>query len=104
MAEEKKECDGLEFNVGKVTSISECASSCEKKASMFIFGTNDFGFSPARCDDGGSCECSCETSAAAAGECNMISHNGYRLYKFTGAWDYPLATPLSRGKPRILGK
>ena len=60
-------------------SIIDCANECKGKASMFIFGTNDFGND--RCSEQG-CSCSCEISATRGGTCNMVSHTGYRLYKF----------------------
>ena len=80
----KKECNGSEilfdiFNQDAKKSISDCANECRDKASMFIFGTNEFGND--RCSENG-CSCSCETSAAQDGTCNMVSHDGYQLYKF----------------------
>ena len=54
---------------------------------MFIFGTNDFGQN--RCDEDG-CVCVCETGAKDDGTCNMISHDGYNLYKFKTRGNYAL--------------
>ena len=87
---EKKECDGskVPFGDGGVLSLIECANGCSMmKASMFIFGTNDFGEN--KCNEGGKkgCRCYCETSAKA-GECNQKDNNGYRLYKFVGKGNY----------------
>ena len=79
MVSEKKECDGSETRKGKFPSVDDCASQCKEEATMFIFGTNDYGNN--RCNDDG-CECRCETSATEEGTCNSINHNGYRLYKY----------------------
>ena len=46
---------------------------------MFALGTNDFGVN--RCNRKG-CKCLCETSAEDDGTCDVVSHKGYRLYKF----------------------
>ena len=54
---------------------------------MFIFGTNDFGQN--RCDEDG-CVCVCETGAKDDGTCNMVSHDGYNLYKFKTRGNYVL--------------
>ena len=80
---EKNECSGSEILTGFFASISECASSCKNTASMFIFGTNDFG-NP-KCDGAGLCACNCETSAADGGTCHIITQTGYRLYKFVSS-------------------
>ena len=61
-------------------SITECAESCEELASMFIFGTNEFGND--RCSSDG-CKCICETSADDDGNCETVQHDGYRLFKFS---------------------
>ena len=87
---EKKECDGLEilFNDEESkNSIVDCANECKGKASMFLYGTNDFGND--RCSENG-CSCSCEISATRGGTCNMVSHTGYRLYKFLDNGKYSL--------------
>ena len=102
---EKSECGGSEIMTGKFASISECASSCENTASMFIFGTNDFG-NP-KCDyviNGARlCACFCETSATDSGTCTIITQTGYRLYKFVssecGGWEFQ----CSNGKCIRLG-
>ena len=46
---------------------------------MFAVGTNDYG--TIRCENG-KCNCICETVATTDGTCSIISHSGYRLYKF----------------------
>ena len=85
---EKKECSGSEDDKGTLESIASCASECKGEASMFAFGTNDFGNS--RCDSKG-CRCLCETSATKQGTCDIINHAGYRLYKYTsGQLSYEL--------------
>ena len=61
-------------------SIDDCAKACTEHASMFVFGTNDFGVD--RCDMTG-CNCLCETAARSDGTCNTADHRGYRLYKFS---------------------
>ena len=71
-----------------VQLLKECANGCSLlKASMFIFGTNDFG--KPECNDYGKtgCRCYCETSSKA-GECNQIDNKGYRLYKFVREGNY----------------
>ena len=85
---EKNECDGSEILFMEEESkkdILDCAKECKGKASMFIFGTNAFGND--RCSEKG-CLCSCETSATPDGTCNMVSHTGYRLYKFFNPGKY----------------
>ena len=37
------ECGGSEKNMGTVNTLLDCADSCRKISSMFIYGTNDFG-------------------------------------------------------------
>ena len=80
MVKEKIECSGLQSYMGKKSKIEVCARYCLGKASMFIFGTNDFGEN--RCETNAGCDCYCETSAAMDGTCNTIDNIGYRLYKF----------------------
>ena len=85
----KKECNGLEVAKGQdctiaglivkcQTSVEACAAACIGVASMFIFGTNEFGNN--RCN-GNQCACFCETSASS-GSCRMDSHSGYNLYAY----------------------
>ena len=85
MVGEKKECKGKDVDQGQKDSLEDCAKACIGKASMFIFGTNDFGVD--RCD-GESCQCFCETSANADGTCNMVENKGYRLYKLRSLGKY----------------
>ena len=78
---EKKECGGKEESKGKLDSLQECADACYGVASMFIFGTNDFGKD--RCESNGKqCDCYCETSANDDGTCDITDHDGFRLYKY----------------------
>ena len=79
LVEEKKECSGDEISKGRMNSPGECANACKGVASMFAFGTNDFGVP--RCDGNG-CQCLCETAAADDGSCDSVQHKGYRLYRF----------------------
>ena len=79
LVEEKKECGGVEVNKGTMDSIAKCAKACSGVASMFIFGTNDFG--KKRCNRKG-CKCICEVEAAYDGTCNTKRHRGYRLYRY----------------------
>ena len=60
-------------------SIDKCAKACKGVASMFAFGTNDFGVP--RCYADG-CTCLCETGASDDGTCSMVDHKGYHLYRF----------------------
>ena len=76
----EKECSGSETLSGLFHEIDDCASQCEGVSSMFAFGTNDFGV--IRCYNDG-CRCLCETSATPEGTCNIVGHNGYRLYKYS---------------------
>ena len=76
---EKQECGGSEKGKGRVASVEDCAEACKGVSSMFALGTNDFGVN--RCNRKG-CKCLCETSAADDGTCDVVSHKGYRLYKF----------------------
>ena len=79
---DRMECDGSNNALGSIPTIEECASNCNGQASMFAYGTNDYGTS--RCDSGG-CKCLCETAASTEGTCTEINHNGYRLYKYKSA-------------------
>ena len=76
---ERQECADTELFKGGMDSVGECAEACKGVAQMFIFGTNDFG--NARCYTDG-CNCICETSADDDGTCDIVQHDGYRLYKF----------------------
>ena len=68
--------------MGIFSLTSECASICKDTATVFLFGTADFGYSEG-CDGvGGKCRCYCEKSATADGTCSMAYHNGYHLYKY----------------------
>ena len=83
MVAEKTECSDnveMEMHIGRQQSIENCASKCKGKASMFIFGTKDYG-KDERCFDNG-CECYCEISATPQGTCDIVHHKGYRLYKY----------------------
>ena len=82
---EEKECSGSGLWMGYLDSIEACVAKCRGVASMFIFGTNDFGYN--RCYSE-KCACYCETSAKDEGTCNLISHSGYRLYKYYSAGYY----------------
>ena len=80
---ERKECGSVGTYARNLASVFDCARSCKRTASMFLFGTNDFNDS--RCNGiygDGLCSCWCETLAPDHGTCDMITHNGYRLYKF----------------------
>ena len=79
---EKQECRGEEEYIGRFETVEECGEACGGVATMFIFGTNDFG--TARCEGNGKqCQCFCETSATDDGSCDITDHNGYRLYKYS---------------------
>lgn len=84
LVEEKVECSGKEEGAGVYSDIGNCADKCKNKASMFIFGTNDYG--DVRCGDWGNgeigCNCICESAAYPDGTCEKTSHNGYRLYRY----------------------
>jgi hypothetical protein len=79
LVEEKKQCTGFDIDVGKYFTVGGCASTCEGRASMFIFGTNKFGRN--RCYRN-KCKCHCETSAKLDGTCNVKGHSGFVLYKY----------------------
>ena len=73
---DKTECKGSEEDMGKFSTLVECAEICKGVSSMFAFG-----LPPSRCNSEG-CQCLCETSASAEGTCTQTSHSGYRLYKY----------------------
>ena len=75
---EKKECTGSEVDKGKFKTEQMCANACKGVASMFAFGTNDFGTD--RCTSEG-CQCICESGADEYGMCTTKDHKGYRLYR-----------------------
>ena len=76
---EKQECRGEEEYIGRFETVEECGDACGGVATMFIFGTNDFG--KKRCNRKG-CKCVCEVEAAYDGTCKTKEHNGYRLYRY----------------------
>ena len=86
----RMECMGSEVYYD-ASSIDDCAIKCEGIAEMFIFGTNDFGYSD-KCFDNGLCNCYCETSSSYDGTCQQKSHNGYRLFKYKDLGDNNLVT------------
>ena len=78
---DKKDCKGSEKSMGMIATIEECASKCKTEASMFAYGTNDFGMR--RCHNHTQkCKCICERTASADGTCKTKAHNGYRLYRY----------------------
>ena len=82
MVGERKECNGSEIYIGKFRVPDECAFQCKGKASMFAFGTNDYGKNRCHKD---ACNCLCETSSTHDGTCTIRDHDGYRLYKYLNA-------------------
>jgi len=85
------ECNGAEKYIGYVSGPDVCARACSGKASMFVYGTNRYGYK--RCSNG-KCACYCET-ASNNGKCNKrITHKGYNLYRYnTGTGIAPPAPP-----------
>ena len=79
LVSDNSECSGSEEGQGKFETIFECAEKCQGVSSMFAFGTNDYG--TIRCENG-KCSCFCETAATIDGSCSIVSHSGFRLYKF----------------------
>ena len=76
----KAECNGAEHYIKNSPSVAACAKACSGKASMFAYGTNQFGNN--RCSSDGNCRCLCEI-ASANGECTkQVQHTGYNLYKY----------------------
>ena len=76
----KAECNGAEHHIGNYPNLAACAEACSGKASMFVYGTNEFGNN--RCSSDGTCECYCEY-ASANGVCTkQIQNTGYNLYKY----------------------
>ena len=82
---DKTECDGPEIFKGELASLGDCAEKCQGLASMFVFGTNDYGTE--RCYNIG-CHCYCETSATTRGTCRQKNNDGYRLYKYVSQGKY----------------
>ena len=80
MVAEKNECSGSEILKGNFYTTDDCASQCKGVASMFLFGTNDFG--EPRCYNNG-CYCYCETNATTEGNCTKVVNKGYQLYKYS---------------------
>ena len=80
LVENKVVCDDPEeFKVGSYLSIEHCAAGCYGRASMFNYGTNEFG--KQRCWKINQCECWCMPSASRDGVCDVTSQKGYRLFK-----------------------
>ena len=75
---EQAECAGSE-KYGRKANIRDCAEECKGISTMFAFGTNDYGNN--RCYKNG-CGCLCETAATPDGDCAMIVHSGYRLFRY----------------------
>ena len=84
---DKKECNGDELFAGNLATLEDCANTCSKISSMFVYGTNDFTSDKRshRCNLNGQIGCSyiCETEATNDGTCEKGLHLGYRLYKFS---------------------
>ena len=83
LVEEQYECEyDDEVRIKWVDDVKTCAKECAGTgASMFIFGTTDFGYSFS-CN-GNKCWCACEKGANTDGSCTLLGNGGYRLYKFT---------------------
>ena len=80
LVSKKAECNGAEVGAGMSPSLAACAESCSGKASMFAYGTNEFGNN--RCASGRNCRCLCEM-ASANGVCTkQVQHTGFNLYKY----------------------
>ena len=78
---ERVECGGeVEHNYqGNATTIDACSQLCNGKATLFTYGTNDYGRQ--MCQKSG-CPCYCMKRATEAATCHQIPHDGYRLYKY----------------------
>ena len=81
----KRECSGNEYQVGQLSTLSDCATFCKSgaipgNATMFAFGTNDYGTN--RCYSDEKCKCLCELAASSEGTCTQTNHKGYRLYRY----------------------
>ena len=81
-----KECSGTELDVDDFKTVQECADRCYGTSSMFIYGTNDFGANKCKKKyhwwGDIQCPCYCETAATKRGECTIVHHSGYKLYRF----------------------
>ena len=84
LVHKKKGCSsGSGKHIGNV-EISQCAEKCRAISSMFIFGTNEFGYADGygkRCN-GNVCDCYCDTQTPSDGYCPSKDQDGYNLYKF----------------------
>ena len=69
---EGKICDGSYVNNGRRNSIRDCGSFCNGNASMFIFGTNDFGGNACNKTE---CQCYCASEATIQGTCDTTENN-----------------------------
>ena len=79
----KKECTGNEYSEKNFSTLSDCAKFCKTgthKATMFAFGTNDYGTD--RCYSDEKCKCLCELAASSEGTCTQRNNKGYRLYRY----------------------
>ena len=74
----KMECSGSEISKGHFHTPDECFNACKNDATMFTFGTNEYG--EEKCGERG-CKCFCQKSATSYGTCDETDHNGYMLYK-----------------------
>ena len=85
------ECGGEEQYGGYHNELKFCAEACRGISTMFVYGTNDYGYSGDRCPAMyGGCKCLCETAATSDGDCNRSPHAGYRLYRFTGNYPFQM--------------
>ena len=81
---DREECTGYDFEIKPyLQGAEECAFACKGVASMFIFGTNDFGTNRCSTSNRSKCKCWCQKGASADGSCSAHNHNGYKLYKYT---------------------
>ena len=63
-----------------IVSVNDCAAKCKlTKATMFAFGTLDYG--KPGCNDKG-CQCICEIFASEDGTCTKISNVAVHLYRY----------------------
>ena len=76
LVSEQRECSGADESGCMQTSLEDCARTCHKGYSMFLYGRSG----GSRCY-GDKCMCYCET-ALSEETCNEIYHDGYNLYKY----------------------
>ena len=82
-----KECTTYDDHKGLVDSVGSCGTLCKEEASMFVFGTQDYGGSSCERIMGQMlCNCSCEWYATDQGTCTTKDNPNVNLYRYLGMY------------------